>query len=159
MWHRQLNEVEFFLHTQLLHRTYIARIFGSTAAKRNRDVVKSSHHAALAYYRLLQLSLTGKVCLIFYFSIIELSVPLLVKQVIKTPNNHLQYSDKMLKSFQDIVTTNLLISNRDLVIQIVDMCLLLYDHLIYVIYKIYVYLGGEHRLAAVESCSLLTELS
>ncbi|KAF6032179.1 SREBF2 [Bugula neritina] len=45
---------------QVLHRTYIARIFSRTLAKYDKDRVQSSHDAAVVYYRLLQLSLTGK---------------------------------------------------------------------------------------------------
>lgn len=55
-----VNKV-IFAFQQLLHRTYIARVFCQTAAWKKRDVIDSSHNAAMAYHKLLQLSLTGKV--------------------------------------------------------------------------------------------------
>ncbi|XP_067943884.1 sterol regulatory element-binding protein 1-like [Watersipora subatra] len=46
---------------QVLHRIYIGRLIEKVGSWRNKDVGKSSHDASVAYYRLLQLSLTGKV--------------------------------------------------------------------------------------------------
>lgn len=58
-----LSSLVWNLIRQLLHRLNVARVFAAQAARVWPDVSKSSRDAALAYHKLLQLSLTGKVSL------------------------------------------------------------------------------------------------